>query len=105
VARFRVAVDEAASGEELARIVAALLAAGHEVSGDRLRTRPRGVAEDHPRLDLLRYRSLYAWHDLGAPDWLPTPRAAEEVRAVLREMTPLQRWLDQHVRPSDQPRR
>jgi uncharacterized protein (TIGR02453 family) len=105
VSRYRAAVDEARTGEELSGVVAAVRASGHQVAGDQLRTRPRGVDADHPRLDLLRFRTLYSWHDFGAPEWLPTPAAAAHVRTALREMAPLRDWLDRHVGPSDQPRR
>ena len=42
---------------------------------------------------------------VGAPDWLHTPAAATHVAAAWRELAPLKQWLDDHVGPSDQPRR
>ena len=33
----------------------------------------------------------------GAPDWLGTPRAADEVRAAWRAVRPLADWVDTHV--------
>ena len=65
IARFRTAVDDERRGEDLAARLGTLTAtmiegAAPTVAGDLLATRPRGVAPDHPRLELLRHRSLYA---------------------------------------------
>ena len=43
-------------------------------------------AADHPRLELLRCRSLMVFRRFGAPDWLATPRALDEVRDAWREV-------------------
>lgn len=99
VERFRAAVDDNASGSELEALVADLRDTGYEVGGDRLKTRPRGYAADHPRIELLRHRALVAWKSFGAPDWLETPAAADHVAAAWRDMIPLQTWLDDHVGP------
>ena len=53
------------------------------------KTRPRGVPADHPRLELMRARSLMVFRRFGAPDWLATPRAADEVRGAWRAVRPL----------------
>ena len=65
IARFRTAVDDERRGEDLAARLGTLTATMIEgvaptVAGDLLATRPRGIAPDHPRLELLRHRSLYA---------------------------------------------
>jgi uncharacterized protein (TIGR02453 family) len=57
-ARFRAAIDDETIGGQLVRIVEKLVKAGFQVGGDAVRTRPRGVAVDHPRLDLMRHESL-----------------------------------------------
>jgi uncharacterized protein (TIGR02453 family) len=105
VARYRAAVDEDLSGKPLEAIVAALRAAGHEVSGDRLKTRPRGVPDDHPRLDLLRHRSLHAGSRFEPESWVHTPEVADRVRDSWRDYAPLIEWLCAHVRGSELPRR
>ena len=97
VTRFRQAVDSDATGPELERIVADLRAAGFEVNGDELKSRPRGYPADHPRLDLLRCRSLMVVRRYGAPDWLATPRALDEVRDAWRTVRPLAEWVTRHV--------
>jgi uncharacterized protein (TIGR02453 family) len=103
--RYRSAVDDPRRGEELREVLAAVTAAGHRVGGDLLRTRPRGVAADHPRLDLLRHRSLTASHDYGCPAWLHTPRVTEVVAGTWRDLAPLNAWLAEHVGGSELPRR
>lgn len=97
VARYRGAVDAAGSGEELRRIVEGLRADGYAIEGDRLKTQPRGISPDHPRLELLRHRSLIAERQHGAPEWLPTPATFERVREDWRAYGPLLEWLDDNV--------
>ncbi|WP_009478967.1 DUF2461 domain-containing protein [Rhodococcus sp. JVH1] len=93
VGRFRDAVDDDRKGRELVRLVKKARSSGFEIGGDTLKTRPRGVAEDHPRLDLMRHRSLTASRSYLSPDWIETPRAADEVRTAWRSMRPLVEWL------------
>lgn len=97
VARYRAAVDAAGSGQALATAVEAVRRKGFEVGGDVLRSRPRGVAADHPRLDLLRHRTLLLTYRHGEPDWLATTEAAERVRADWRTVRPVVAWLSEHV--------
>ncbi|MBC2642962.1 MULTISPECIES: DUF2461 domain-containing protein [unclassified Rhodococcus (in: high G+C Gram-positive bacteria)] len=93
VGRFRDAVDDDRRGRELVKLVKKVRSAGFEIGGDILKTRPRGVAEDHPRLDLMRHKSLTASRAYRSPDWIETPRAADEVRTAWRSMRPLVEWL------------
>ena len=67
------------------------------LAGDRLATRPRGVAPDHPRLELLRHRGLYAHRGWEPDDALHEAATAERVAAVWRATRPLTDWLDDHV--------
>ncbi len=97
VTRFREAVDAEPTGPELERLVGRLRADGFEVNGDETKTRPRGYPADHPRLELLRCRSLMVVRRYGAPDWLATPRALDEVREAWRAVRPLADWVRQHV--------
>ena len=100
VTRFREGVDEDARGKPLVRIVESLRAKSYDISGDRLKTRPRGYAEDHPRLELLRHKTLTAQRSYGSPAWLSTPKAAAEVRKAWRDMRPLVEWVGDNVGPS-----
>jgi len=105
VARLRAAVADDRTGPRLAALLAGLTEAGYQIGGETLKTVPRGYDKDHPRAELLRYKTMTAGRDLGAPDWLATPGAREHVAAAWREMRPLREWLDTHVGPSRDPAR
>ncbi|MBB5963120.1 DUF2461 domain-containing protein [Planomonospora venezuelensis] len=100
LARYREAVDEEISGVPLEKIMDEVRAAGYTVEGDRLKTRPRGVPEDHPRLDLLRHRSLHAGRRFDPEPWVHTPEVAARVRVIWRDLAPLVEWLTAHL-PAD----
>lgn len=97
LARYRAAVDDECTGTELERVLEHAAGAGLERSGDVLVTRPRGVESGHPRLGLLRHRSLVLVRDHGAPPWLHTDEVVERVRADWRAGEPLLAWLQEHV--------
>lgn len=97
VGRYRDAVDAESTGSELATIVAALRASGFEIEGEQLKTRPRGYAGDHPRIELLRRKSLMAIKRFGAPSWLASPKALDEVRTAWRQVAPLSTWIVANV--------
>lgn len=101
VARYRAAVDAEPTGLPLEKLVAGLRADGCEISGDRLKTRPRGIAAEHPRLDLLRHRSLYAGLRHEPEPWVHTAEVKERVREGWRAYEPLVDWLAAHVRGSE----
>lgn len=105
VGRFRTAVDDERRGTDLQRRLDALVAAGITVAGERLRTRPRGTDPAHPRLELLRHKSLYGWRDWPPDDALHGPECRERVVTTWRALRPLTEWLDDHVGPSELPRR
>lgn len=93
LARYREAVDDERRGRALQRVVRKLGSSDYDIGGDRLATRPRGVAPDHPRLELLRHRTLTAGSHLGCPDWLGTGETADHVRVAWRAMSPLVDWF------------
>lgn len=105
VARFRAAVDDERRGTDLQARLAALEQAGIATAGERLKTRPRGVDPEHPRLDLLRHKGLYGWREWPPDDALHSAQALDRVVATWRLLVPLTKWLDDHVGPSEQPRR
>jgi uncharacterized protein (TIGR02453 family) len=89
IERYRQAVD--------AELASGLAADGLVVEGDHMKTRPRGIPADHPRVELLRYRSLTA-----SRNWPPGPQlysrdALGLVRDTWRRLMPLCNWLAEHV--------
>lgn len=105
VARFRAAVDDERRGTDLEKLLDVLRADGLTVAGEKLKTRPRGVDPDHPRIDLLRHKALYGHRSWPPDDVLHEAGAVERVARAWRALRPLSEWLADHVGPSDQPRR
>ncbi|MFB4277183.1 DUF2461 domain-containing protein [Nonomuraea sp. MTCD27] len=105
LARYRAAVDEDLSGKPLEAIASTLVAEGYELGGERLKTRPRGFEEDHPRIELLRHKSLYAGMRFEPEEWVHTAQVRERVERTWRACGPLVEWLCTHVRGSELPRR
>jgi uncharacterized protein (TIGR02453 family) len=97
VDRLRRAVSADVSGAELERAVKAVVKARFELGGNRLTRVPSGYDKDHPRAELLRYKSLTAHRELGCPPWLSTVKAKTEITRQLRALAPLVGWLDAHV--------
>ena len=97
VDRMRRAVDDDVPGNALVKAIAAVKRKGFEIGGHQLTRVPTGYDKDHPRADLLRYKSLTAHRDFGAPEWLPTPQARTEITKAWRSIGPLVTWLDTHV--------
>ena len=97
LAAFRSAVDDKRTGTELERIVAALVADGWSVGGDTLKTSPRGYAADHPRIELLRHKSLFLQHSHGFEPVIHTPELLDLVRDDWRALRPLVEWVADHA--------
>lgn len=97
VAAYREVVS-GPTGQELATIVADLRATGYQIGGDRLKSRPRGVPLDHPRLDLLRHRTVTAEVQVDhTTPWIQGAGAVERIAGMWREMRPLIDWLADNV--------
>ena len=97
LAAFRAAVAHERFGPELERILGALRLKGFEIGGDRLKTSPRGYDADHPRIELLRHRSLTAGHQLGFEPVIHTPGLLDLVRDDWRALRPLVEWVARHT--------
>lgn len=92
LAAYRAAVDDEKTGAALLRIVRRLEKDGWEIEGDRLKTSPRGYPGDHPRIELLRHRSLVATKSYGFADIVHSPELVDAVRVDWREVRPLVTW-------------
>ena len=97
-AGLREAMADERTGPQLERLLRGLERSGLEIAGDRLKTSPRGWPADHPRIDLLRHRSLVARHDLGFEPVIHTGRLLDLVREDWRATRPLVEWLRAHGR-------
>jgi uncharacterized protein (TIGR02453 family) len=104
--RYRSAVADEGSGEELARIARDARDAGADVTAHgALKTAPRGYPKDHPRIEFLRYKGIVTWREWPAGAWLGTRRAKDRVVEFLRRSRPLNEWLRANVGPSTLPER
>ena len=103
VERYRRAVDDDVQGPRLSAVVEGLRTRGWTIDGDRLVRTPRGYPGDHPRVDLLRHRSLHASQAWAPADWLHQPSVLDRVREAWRELSELNAWLADHVGASTAP--
>lgn len=101
LARFRAAVDAEATGAEIEDIVDGLARRYSIGAIAELKTAPRGVPKDHPRIVLLRRKGLMMSKDFGAPKWLHTKQVVSRVRGVWMAAAEMNAWLDAHVGPSE----
>ena len=93
LARIRASIVNDLTGDQLGKILAKLTRAGFTVGGDRLKTSPRGFDAGHPRIDLLRHRSLTVTKEYGFEPIIHTPDFVDAVRADWRAARPLVEWV------------
>jgi uncharacterized protein (TIGR02453 family) len=101
--RYRAAVDDDRTGPALERIVTELRSGQLAVESHGLKTAPRGYPRDHPRIELLRHKSMAAVRTFPPAAWLATPAAADRIIGTWRAARPLNEWLGRHVGPSTEP--
>ncbi len=102
--RFRAAVADDATGSELVGAIGAAEATGVEIFGEALKTAPRGYSRQHPRVHLLRHRSLVAGRRLTAGrQGIERDAALDLARATWHACAPLNAWLDSNVGASELP--
>jgi uncharacterized protein (TIGR02453 family) len=104
--RLRASIADDTSGRELEALVKSLRRNGYDVaSHETLASAPRGYTIDHPRIELLKMKDIYAGRTFEAAGWLSTPRARERIERVMTDTGALVAWLRQHVgAPSHGPR-
>jgi uncharacterized protein (TIGR02453 family) len=96
--RFRAAIDDDTRGRQIEAIVRSLRGKGYEVaSHESLSSAPRGYSPDHPRIELLRKKDIFAGRLFAPGPWLATARALERVDRVMTDTGALVTWLQRHV--------
>lgn len=98
LASIRDAMAEERRGQELLDVMAALEADGWERHGERVKTSPRGWSADHPRIDLLRHKSLSMNKSYGFEPFIHTAELVDRVRADWRAGAPLLEWVLRYSR-------
>jgi uncharacterized protein (TIGR02453 family) len=91
--RIRDAIADKRRGTELERILAGLESDGWEIRGERLKTTPRGYDADHPRIELLRHKSLTVGRSYGFEPFIHTPELLDRVRTDWRAAATLVEWV------------
>ena len=93
LASIREAIVDDTRGGQLEVIIAAMQAAGWALGGDTLKTAPRGYDADHPRISLLRHKSMTLSKDYGFEPFIHTAEMLERVRVDWREAAPFIDWV------------
>jgi uncharacterized protein (TIGR02453 family) len=95
--RLRAAIDGDSSGRAIATILTTLRRKRYSVgTHETSAAAPRGYADDHPRIDLLRMKDVHAGKQLS-PSALSTRKALDRVVEVMNDVKPLSDWLKRHV--------
>jgi uncharacterized protein (TIGR02453 family) len=93
IANIRAAIDDDRIGSRLEKIVSTLRGGGWVIGGHTLKTTPRGYDADHPRIELLRHKSLTIGHDYGFEPIIHTPQLLEAVADDWRTLKPFVDWV------------
>lgn len=96
--RFRAAIDDDTTGRRIQAIVGSLRRNGYKVASHAmLSSAPRGYARDHPRIELLQMKDIFAGRLFAPGAWLSTAKARERIDRVMTDTKALVTWLQQHV--------
>jgi uncharacterized protein (TIGR02453 family) len=93
LARIRESIDHEATGKQLQAILTKVGKAGFEIGGERLKTAPRGYDADHPRIELLRHKSITVGRRYGFDEVIHSPKLVDAVRKDWRALRPLVEWV------------
>ena len=93
LATIREAIADDRRGKQLRRIINKLTKQEWEVGGETLKTSPRGYDADHPRIDLLRHKSLTLGRSYGFEPVIHTPDLLDLVRSDWQAARPFVEWI------------
>src|SRR6478752_6436218 len=97
LASIRSAIADDKTGRRLRRILTTLEKAGWELGGETLKTAPRGYDADHPRIDLLRHKSMTLGKSYGFEPVIHTAELLELVRTDWRAGSAFVRWVGENA--------
>ena len=103
--RIRQGIDGDRTAAALERALAVAAQAGMTPPEPELVRAPRGYPADHPRLGLLRLKSLTAGRRDELRAWMHKPEAGRRIRERVEAAAPLVEWLRRHVGPTQLPQR
>ena len=96
--QLRSAIDQDGSGRALVKIVATLRRKGYGVgTHDTVNSAPRGFAADHPRIDLLRMKDIFAGKLFEPGPVFSSSKLISAVKKAIADVEQLQVWLKRYV--------
>lgn len=95
--RYRRAVVDDLHGPELESLITRLRRGRWQIGGDRLKTSPRGYPKDHPRIELLRHRSLTVSKDYGFEPVIGSRDLVAKIRRDWKKAAPLVEWAKENA--------
>jgi uncharacterized protein (TIGR02453 family) len=101
--RYRERVADDRLGADLAKLLAQAAKKHLEVWGETLATAPRGYRTDHPRIELLRRKTLTLGARRPFGDGISRTEGLRFVTGTWRAAAPVTGWLDAHVGASELP--
>jgi len=90
---LRDAIADDRRGRRLRTILNRLEKQGWELGGERLKTSPRGYDAEHPRIELLRHKSMTLGRSYGFEPVIHTAELLEMVRTDWRAGRPFVEWV------------
>jgi uncharacterized protein (TIGR02453 family) len=94
LAAIRAGIDDERRGTSLESMVEGIRRRRDwTVGGDQVRSAPRGWPADHPRIELLRHRSLIVGRSYGFGERIQTRRLLTDVRRDWRTARPIVDWV------------
>ena len=98
LARLRAVIDADGSGRKLHAVVTSLRRKGYRVeTHEMLTSAPRGYSAEHPRIELLRMKDIFAGKAFEPEPWLSTRKALERMKRVMTDVAPLRDWLQRYI--------
>jgi uncharacterized protein (TIGR02453 family) len=98
LARLRAAIDDVRTGGDLTSIIKTLRRKRYEVdTHESVASAPKGYRPDHPRIELLRMKDLFAGKMFAPSASLSSRKALDQIRRVIDDLTPFRKWVATHV--------
>jgi len=97
LARIRDGIADERTGTELAKVLRSLKRKGFELGGETLKTTPRGYDADHPRIDLLRHKSMTLGKSYGFEPVIHTAELLDLVRKDWRSLRSFVDWVTRRI--------
>jgi uncharacterized protein (TIGR02453 family) len=93
LAALREAMAQEKTAKVLQRILRDLERGEFEIHGQRLKSAPRGYDKDHPRIELLKMKTVLGMKDYGFEPLIHTPELLDQIREDWRRLRPLVEWV------------